>query len=585
MMPELKDQIRMDRDALVEALELAGAVQRGGGFVCPFHDDHSPSGGVYSDADGIWRYKCHSDSCAFNGDIYDVRAKVAGRDVGELLKETRPLPPVEPQRIYKDEDAIIQTLPGTHEETYSYANPATRKPDLLVFRFLNRDGKKQFWQASPVEGGFILKAPAKPWPIYNRARIKDAKRVIVVEGEKCVHAIHGLNCGEVATTSPAGAGKAAYADWTPLAGKNVYLWPDNDEPGKAHMREVMQLLERLTPKPAIFQIDIDKMNLGEKEDVADICEERTDVDAGLVVYSAMTSAKSTGAAGDVRELIEATIDGTRQAIDWPWPVLAKLTKALLPGTVTLLCGSPGATKSFALLEALAYWHDRGIPAVVYELEEDRKFHLYRALAQRAENSNLLDDEWVRKNGPASLHSVEASQRFLDTFGRKIWEAPNKPPSLAMLSEWVQERAEEGARVIAIDPITAAEPEKSPWIADPMFLYAVKNTLVKTGASLILVTHPKKGAGTVNTLDELAGGAGYPRLTQTIIWIEAHGKPKTVIVKCKGGHPQDEVAARVNRTFHLLKTRNGVGQGGAIGFYFNGETLKSIEQGGIVRADK
>ena len=70
---------------------------------------------------------------------------------------------------------------------------------------------------------------------------------MVVEGEKCGDVL--LELGIAATTSPCGAGKAEYADWTPLAGKKVILWSDNDPTGRNHMKQVAEQLQRLDPSP------------------------------------------------------------------------------------------------------------------------------------------------------------------------------------------------------------------------------------------------------------------------------------------------------------------------------------------------
>ena len=126
-------------------------------------------------------------------------------------------------------------MPHPVDTVYQYVHPDTSKVEMIVLRMVKPDGDKDFRQARPEGSGFVQQAPAKPWPLYNRARIRNADTIVVVEGEKCVHALH--NCGIVAITSPAGAGKARHADWTPLAGKNCVLWPDKDESGRAHMKD------------------------------------------------------------------------------------------------------------------------------------------------------------------------------------------------------------------------------------------------------------------------------------------------------------------------------------------------------------
>jgi DNA primase len=62
--------------------------------------------------------------------------------------------------------------------------------------------------------------------------------VIVVEGEKCADAAAKIFPHSIVTTSPNGAVAAHKADWSPLRGRNVLLWPDNDEPGRSYMGAV-----------------------------------------------------------------------------------------------------------------------------------------------------------------------------------------------------------------------------------------------------------------------------------------------------------------------------------------------------------
>ncbi len=250
---------RASKSDLLSELKTAGATIKADGreIICPFHEDKSPSGSVY-EKDGIFRFKCHAASCGFCGDVFDVVAKATGKSVDDVLKEHGDKQPPrkaqaqaqtkepEPTKVYADMATIKAMLkPESIEAEYTYTNPSTHAADLVVIRYRDTNGKKRFWQVSPVQGGWILKRPPGRLPLYNRIQVAEAKTVVVVEGEKCVHALR--RCGHGGTTSPMGAGKASYADWTPLAGKTVILWPDNDEGGRKHMQEVASILERLDP--------------------------------------------------------------------------------------------------------------------------------------------------------------------------------------------------------------------------------------------------------------------------------------------------------------------------------------------------
>lgn len=607
-----KDTIRRDRAALEAELRNAGARIRGNTFTCinPDHDDRHASGSIHQGDDGAWRAKCHV--CDTRWDVFDVAALNQGRDVADVLPgSNRPQTPrvtseVEPTdtandgeqahggpqtprvaekrppRTFDTLDALKAAVPGHVEATYVYTDPQTCRPDLVVVRFIPRDrDRKQFWQARPHGDGFALEAPPKPWPLYNRSRVAEADIVVVTEGEKCVHALHDI--GIIATTSPGGAGKAEHADWSPLAGKTVYLWPDHDEAGIQHMQTVARLLDRLDPAPRVHWIDpAATLNLPPKGDACDYLHAMagaSQADQRRAVDDVLADAESMGANREVWALLEATISGQRRAIAWPWRATGSLTKALLPGTVTILCGDPGATKSFMLLEAAAYWHARGERVALYELEEDRAFHLCRVLAQQAGDGRLTDDDHIRCNPDDAREAHALHAGFLDAFGRCIWAAPDEPVSLPDLTKWVRQRAEAGCRIIAVDPVTAAQSSDKQWLDDQKFIIECKAAIRETGASLVLVTHPKKGRKGVVGLDELAGGASYVRFSQTVLWLETHHDPKVVNITTPMGTAEQDI----NRTLHLCKARNGKGAGLAVGYTFDSDTLRFTEHGIIRKA--
>lgn len=605
------EELRHDRAALEAEIELAGSTIQGSNCTCPHpnHDDQRPSAQIRANDQGVWRVTCYSHNCFGKGaDIFDLRAAVTGKPLADVLREakaeleqtttrvqrkaapsttttTTTKKPDKP--VYPSIEAIEQSIHKIRQ-TYLYTNPATNLPDMVVFRCRETDGRKSFMQARPCEGGFVLEAPDKPWPIYNRTRLRQSKVVIVVEGESCVHALHEI--GLIGTTSPGGAGKSEHADWSPLAGKTVYLWPDADAPdaktgvrnGIKHMREVAKQLEMLDPAPQLFWVDCDTLGLPPKGDVVDYLDQHVDEDADgkrLAVEAVLQDAEPLGASAEVHSMLKDTISGKRKPVPWPWPSVSALTRALLPGTVTAICGDPGSSKSFLLLEAAAYWHDQGYRVALYELEEDRAYHLYRALAQRAGASQLFDDDWVQQHGDEAMYLYQQHRDFLDSFGRTIHEAPDEQVSLTELADWVERMAMAGARVIAIDPVTAAAATDKPWIEDLKFLMRVKTIVRQAEASLVLVTHPRKGSKSSSFMDDMSGGAAYPRFSQTVMWLDLHKPPEDYAVQAHGWGITQQVHA--NRSIKLTKTRNGKGGGYEIAMNLHGGTLRFEELGVVV----
>src|SRR5262249_4404284 len=62
--------------------------------------------------------------------------------------------------------------------------------------------------------------------------------VLIVEGEKKTGAAEQLAPGYVVVTSPGGAKAADDVDWSPLAGREVIIWPDADDAGRKYAAAV-----------------------------------------------------------------------------------------------------------------------------------------------------------------------------------------------------------------------------------------------------------------------------------------------------------------------------------------------------------
>jgi len=565
---------------LVAALEAAGAQKVGRAWRCPFHDDKHPSGEIRGDEAGHWRFYCHAGGCGFKGDALDVQARARHGTVGDVLRDKRQggaktavKTYTKPEDIWCGDDKV--------ERVYYYATPDGEN-QMASIRIRKTGGGKMFRLMRPEGDGWADGAPAKPWPLYRLPEIVEADTVVIAEGEKCVEALRSV--GVVATTSAGGAMNHHCTDWGPLAGKDVCLWPDNDGAGVRYMEDVASAIQDAGCR--VTMVDPTRLGLPDKGDVADLVanmirsgvsqENQKSVVAGIVEGARPTA----GPAGEVEALLSATISGERSAIPWPWTNLTHMSKSLLPGTMTVLCGEPGAGKSFFVLQAAAYWHSIGIPVAVTMLEESRAWHLTRALAQRAESSALLDDAWIHANADESRQAFEEHRDFLDSFGRVIHAESSQQLDLKSLGEWVQAKAERGCRVIVVDPVTMADtgPGNS-WDADKGFVKACKHAAESCGASVLLVTHPKKrgpkdrGIG----LDALAGGTAYVRFSQCVLWLQKHKPPQATRIVGSCG----TFGAELNRTLHICKARNGTGGGMGIGFEFSGETLLFAEQGLIV----
>ena len=87
---------------------------------------------------------------------------------------------------------------------------------------------------------WMQKGISRPLPLYNLPGLRDRPDapVLVVEGEKTSDAAREVFPSHVATTSMYGAKSPHQSDWTPLEGREVVIWPDNDPEGQLYAKGV-----------------------------------------------------------------------------------------------------------------------------------------------------------------------------------------------------------------------------------------------------------------------------------------------------------------------------------------------------------
>jgi putative DNA primase/helicase len=125
---------------------------------------------------------------------------------------------------------------GKPATTWTYHN-AIGQVLGYVLRFDDGASEKQFrpltmWRnaAGKLEWRWESWPPKRP--IYGLRRLAErpSAPVVVTEGEKAADAVTRLLPDVVAVTSPNGSKSASKADWSPLRGRAVVIWPDFDGP-------------------------------------------------------------------------------------------------------------------------------------------------------------------------------------------------------------------------------------------------------------------------------------------------------------------------------------------------------------------
>lgn len=313
---------------------------------CPFHKEKTPSFTVF---DGGRRFYCFG--CSATGDVIDFVQEWDGvgfREACESLDgpptEIKPSPaarqnghqgpnPYEGYQVCQPPVDAPAIIPGAL--TPPVRNPkrgrdVTYRPSLVhpyldatgaltgyVIRVDIGEGKKItpaiLWMTGPdgFEGWSHGSMP-EPRPIYGLQAVASApgKQVLVVEGEKCAEAARDALPG-LAAVSWCGGGKAWHkTDWSPLAGKRVVLWPDNDWPDENRdgVRDGWNTMQALAGHLSglgcrIKMIEIEGAGKPHQWDIADAIEDGWDT-TRLLEYAKARARDWTGPTEEDRSGLE-----------------------------------------------------------------------------------------------------------------------------------------------------------------------------------------------------------------------------------------------------------------------------------------
>jgi AAA domain len=287
-----------------------------------------------------------------------------------------------------------------------------------------------------------------------------------------------------------------------------------------------------------------------------------------------------GRPGELRRRLAQIAEGVITCVTWPWAALAEQCPSLLPGTVTVVVGVPGATKSFCMLQCMDYWLSRDYSVKCAMLERSRAWHLHRYLAQVSGRPEFLSMGHVQSHPDEVDSALDQYAVQIDRMAGAI-DIPSGIWSYDDAKSWMLKicNDKQPPRIIIVDPLTKADPGGLQWEADRAIVAFCEKLAGQFGCSIILVVHPKKD-NSMPAIENIFGGASYSRHVQAVIWLSRF-EFKNLTVKTWAG--REQVAC--NRVMHLLKVSDGLGQGKHIGYEFSGKTLRLEEKGIVVREKK
>ena len=256
--------------------KLPGVKPAGGGWSarCPAHEDRKASLSISEGDDGLALMKCHAGCtaeavCAAVG--LTLRDLMPARDDPALPRNGKAKPTAKSFTTANAAVAGLERRHGERSKLWTYTD-AAGNPVGLVVRWDRAGGGKDIRPVSKHADGWRVGAISDPRPLYRLPELSEAKRVLVGEGEKAADAAHAL--GFTVTTSAGGSQAASKTDWSPLAGKEVWVLPDNDAPGRKYASTVAGILANLSLSPQVKIIELPE--LPDKGDIADWIDARGD---------------------------------------------------------------------------------------------------------------------------------------------------------------------------------------------------------------------------------------------------------------------------------------------------------------------
>lgn len=222
---------------------------------CPFHSERTPSFHVTDSKQAF-----HCFGCGVSGDLFDFLEAMEGKRpaaAAEMLGAQWTPSTVAPKKIAKPAETYVVLRPGSERivageklkvwnpkrAQWNFCTPSMvfpycdRAGELIgyVIRIDTKDGKitpQVMWVAK--DDGELCWAYAAfktPRPMYGLNSLSDTGTVWMAEGEKAVDALHRMIGGSVLGW-PGGTEGLKPVDWSPLRGRDVVMWRDNDETGR-----------------------------------------------------------------------------------------------------------------------------------------------------------------------------------------------------------------------------------------------------------------------------------------------------------------------------------------------------------------
>jgi putative DNA primase/helicase len=398
------------------------------------------------------------------------------------------------------------------EALHTYTDP-DGNPLYWRIRMKHPETGEKFIRPMKMIGeGYTLGEPdytdGKPlYRLHDLAARPDGP-VFICEGEWCVDALHKR--GVLATTSGA-ADSAGKADWKPLAGREVIIWPDNDEAGQHYAHDAMECLRAVGC--TVRLVDVGSLKLPPKGDAVNWLAIHPNATAAdvlglptLAMGEHQPEPENAPAGEYVRsvDLIRAS-DVTPEAIAWLWD------SWLATGKMHVFGGAAGTGKTTISMGLAATvttggrWPDgRRSPVgnvVIWSGEDDPADTLIPRLA--LSGADLSRAYFIADIREGNERRSFDPARDMEPLRRKLAEIGD-------------------VRLMIIDPIVSAIAGDSHKNAEVRRgLQPLVDLAASMRCALLGITHFSKGTGGRDPVERLTGSLAFGALARVVLVAAKH----------------------------------------------------------------
>ena len=367
------------------------------------------------DKAGLWQ----DFESGHGGDIFDLWAAVHGLDIQRDFSAVL--------RSCADWLGMSQVAPSVSLERREWAyTDVSGKKLVTVKRTDGADGRKSFLPYDHITGKHAM---PEIRPLYNLCGIAASDRIIITEGEKCAQVL--IDLGISATTVIGGANfDPAKTDFSPLAGKDITIWPDNDKAGQGYVESLKTGLQSI--KPRSLRVIIPPADKQEKWDAADAVQDGLNIKEFLKTVPKSKIHLQCYEAFSLAELI---------ADKSPMPDDLIAPRLLTPSGMLVIGGAPKSGKSDFTLSLLTHMA-AGQPFLKFTPPRPLRVFVLQAeiqydyLRERLQKMGLSEDAIL--NAGQNIHITPQLKLLLNDDGLDIIKDlihekfPDAPPDIIVI---------------------------------------------------------------------------------------------------------------------------------------------------------